>query len=96
MANVTDFKAIKDATVTKDGNIVLAFEVQVIPGLDSEPELLKFYYNITSMTSTTMTLKLSFKNPIEVSTLDIETLKIIFNDPLLLIGSSGEMIEPGT
>jgi len=27
MANVTDFKAIKDATVTKDGNIVLAFEV---------------------------------------------------------------------
>jgi len=27
MANVTDFQAIKDATVTKDGNIVLAFEV---------------------------------------------------------------------
>ena len=43
-----------------------------------------------------MTLKLSFENPIQVSALDIETLKIIFNDPLLLIGSSGEMIEPGT
>jgi len=27
MANITDFQAIKDATVTKDGNIVPAFEV---------------------------------------------------------------------
>ncbi len=48
------------------------------------------------MTSTTMTLKLSFENPIQVSVLDTETLKIIFNDPLLLMGSKGEMIEPDT
>ncbi len=82
--------------MTKDGNIVPAFEVKVIPGIYSEPELLQFYYNIMSKTDTAMTLKLSFKNPIEVSRFDIETLKIIFNDPLLLMGSKGEMIEPGT
>jgi hypothetical protein len=68
----------------------------VTPGIYSEPELLQFYYIIMSKTDTTMTLKLSFKNPIEVSAFDIETLKIIFNDPLLLMGSKGEMIEPGT
>ena len=50
----------------------------IIPGPDSSPDLLRFTYNITNMTTTTMTLKLLFENPVEVSSADL--LEIKFNE----------------
>jgi hypothetical protein len=79
---IADIKALMDATVTKeDGVTVPAFEVKVIPGPDSFPDLLRYSYNVTNMTATTMTLNLTFENPVDISAFDIDTLKIIFNDP---------------
>ncbi len=47
------------------------------------------------MTNTTINLKLHFEKPIEVSALDIDSLKIIFNDPSFFKGAKGETIEDG-
>ena len=75
---ICDIKAIQNGKVKKDGVTVPVLKLVVIPGPDSFPDLLRFTYNITNMTTTTMTLKLLFENPVEVSTDDL--LKIKFND----------------
>ncbi len=71
-----------------------ALEVLVIPGQDSSPDLLRYTYNITNTTERTMTLKLKFENPVEVSSVDIDSLKIIFNDPAYFVGA--KTVKEGT
>ena len=46
---IGDIQAIQDDKFTKDGVVVPAFEVLVVPGPDSNPKLLRYCYNITSM-----------------------------------------------
>ena len=93
---IIDVEALQNATTTKDGITMPALEVRVVPGLDSSPEKLRYTYNITNMTETTMTLKLGFENPIEVSADDIDSLNVTFNDHSYLKGTSGETIKEGT
>ena len=70
--------------------------MRVVPGPDSSPEKLRYIYNVTNMTETTMTLKLGFENPIEVSADDIDSLNITFNDHSYFQATSGEAIKKGT
>jgi hypothetical protein len=48
------------------------------------------------MTDTKMTLKLGFEDPIQISALEIDSLKIIFNDSVYFNGAQGETIGEGT
>ena len=73
-----------------------ALEVLVVPGLESNPDLLRYTYSVANMTDQTMTLKLGFEDPIQISALDIDSLKIIFNDPVYFNGAQGETIGEGT
>jgi hypothetical protein len=84
---IIDIEALQNATTTKDGITVPALEVRVVPGLDSSPDKLRYIYNITNMTETTMTLKLGFENPIEVGADDIDSLNVTFNDHSYLEGT---------
>jgi hypothetical protein len=47
---IREIEEIQNATTTKDGITVPALEVRVVPGLDSNPYLLRYTYNITNMT----------------------------------------------
>ena len=87
---------MQNATTKKDGITVPALEVRVVPGLDSSPDKLRYIYNITNMTETTMTLKLGFEKPIEVSSDDIDFFNVTFNDDSYLKGTSGKTIKKGT
>jgi hypothetical protein len=89
---IIDVESLQDVTTTEDGITESALEVRVVPGLDSSPDKLRYIYNITNMTETTMTLKLGFENPIEVSADDIDSLNVIFNDISYLKGTLGETI----
>ncbi len=93
---IIDIEALKNGTTTRDGSTVPSLEVRVVPGPDSSPDKLCYIYNITNMTETTMTLKLGFENPIEVSADDIDSLKVTFNDISYFQGTSGETIKEGT
>ena len=73
-----------------------ALEVLVVPGLESNPDLLRYTYSVANMTDQTMTLKLGFEDPIQISALEIDSLKIIFNDSVYFIGARGETIGEGT
>jgi hypothetical protein len=93
---IIDIDALQNATTTKDGITVPALEVRVVPGPDSSPNKLRYIYNVTNMTETTMTIKLGFENPIEVSADDIDSLNITFNDHSYFQATSGETIKEGT
>ena len=86
---IIDVEALHNATITKDGITVPALEVRVVPGFDSSADKLRYIYNITNMTETTITLKLGFENPIEVSADDIDSLNVTFNDLSYFQGTSG-------
>jgi hypothetical protein len=93
---IIDIESLQNATTTKDGITVPALEVRVVPGPDSSPNKLRYIYNVTNMTETTITLKLGFENPIEVSADDIDSLNITFNDHSYFKATSGETIKEGT
>jgi hypothetical protein len=84
---IIDIEALQNAITIKDEITVPALEARVVPGLDSSPDKLRYIYNITNMTETTMTLKLGFENPIEVGADDIDSLNITFNDHSYLEGT---------
>ena len=67
-----------------------ALEVLVVPGLESNPDLLRYTYIVSNMTDQKLVLKLGFEDPIQISALDIDSLKIIFNDSVFFNGAKGE------
>jgi hypothetical protein len=44
-----------------------SIQVTIIPGFYSDPELLKFTYDVTSFTKTSLELKLIFDDPRSIS-----------------------------
>ena len=61
---IGDIQVIQDGTVTTGIITLPVLKVMVVPGLNSNPDLLRYSYNVTNMTETMLFLKLEFENPV--------------------------------
>ncbi len=52
----------------------------VVPGTNSNPDLLRYTYNVKNITERTLSGNLKFENPVEVSADSTDLLEIKFND----------------
>ena len=57
---VTPLEAIQNAQVLDNGKLVPALQIEVIPGIESNPAMLNYTYNITGYASRTLTVQLLF------------------------------------
>jgi len=72
---------IQNGTVKVDNEVFPVFEVEVVPGEDSDPQRLTFTWKVISQTNDTLIIQLYFDETEFVSAHgDKEWLKVTFRD----------------
>ena len=67
MQVVSDLSMITNGTVSIDGKKMPVFDIEIIPADDSDPDMLKFDWNVISMTEQELKIQVFFEKAIYVS-----------------------------
>ena len=94
MRIIPDLRMITQGTVEVKGEQRPVFDVEVIPGRDSDPEKLSFEWNIVEMTLRTVELQLFFEEALQVSAnFEPDILRLSFVDKYMFVGTNDMPIE---
>ena len=89
MRTIEDLAVIKSATM-KSKKAEPIFELRVAVGAYSEPEKMGYTWEPVAFSGRTLSLKISFENPIYISAEeDPELLEIVIRDGSMFLSESG-------
>ena len=85
---------ITNGTVEVDGGRVPVFDVEVIPSLESDPNNLRFDWNVTAMTNTEFHVQIYFEQALKVSQNNqADRVRFNFVDRYLFVSEDYRLLE---
>ena len=87
---VPNVTMITNGTVTVDEKVYPVLEIEIVPGEDSDEEMLGYTWRAVSQTNRTLVVQFEFENALFISANgDRERVKVTVRDPVMFTGTNG-------